>query len=302
MPGKYLELRFSHDAAITDLTLRQYIGLAGSNQCYAVRAVVNDPYTRRRLGEDFGFAGDVFWLDDPGTVWSAVNQSVWQLTPADLQETEIGVIAVLEPVVEIPVHLTPIGVVNGIPHYAYVAAPRDKRLMPLFYELSGYKLFRHGYCAADLAEYLQTPIPEDTEKIMEAIGAVIYDGDYVFYNGSYVGYAVFPEIMGAGLNCPCNENPDIKHEYSLAFSDCVIPSKFAVPETVGSVKLIRSVVDAWDFFIFGAGGNAYACVPQIGYIARLSSPPKAEPVIAPLGIANGQPINKLYYFKKKEAL
>lgn len=302
MPGKYLELRFSHDAAITDTTLRHYIDIAGNYRCYAVRVVVNDPYTRQRLGDEFGFTGDVFWVQDSGMVWSVVNQSIWQLSPADMHETEIGVIAALEPPVEIPAHLTPIGVINGAPHYAYVTAPRNQQLLPLFHELFGYKLFRHGYCVEDLTEYLQTPVPVETERIMEALGAVIYDGNFVFYNGSYAGYAVFPEIMGVGLNCPCNVDPNVKHEYSIAFSDCVIPSKFAVPEIVGGVKLIRSVIEAWDCFIFGVGSDAYVCIPQIGYIAKLSSPPDVEPVIAPLGVVNGQPINKLYYFKKKEAI
>lgn len=303
MPGKYLELRFSHDAAITDMTLQQYIEIARNYRCYAVRVKVNDTYTRQRLSEEFGFIGDVFWLENPDMVWGIVNQSIWQLSPADMQETETGVIAVLEPLAEIPTHLTPIGAINGVPHYAYVKAPADKSLIPLFHELWGYKLFRHGYCVEELAEYLQTPIPVETERVMENLGAVIYDGNYVFYNGSYVKYAVFPEITGVGINCLCNVDPNVKHEYSLAFSDCVIPSKYAVPEPVGGIKLIRSVVEAWEYFIFGINSDAYLCIPQIAYISKLSSPPAIDPVIAPLGFVNGQPINKLYYFiPRKESL
>jgi hypothetical protein len=302
MPGKYLELRFSHDAAITDTTLQQYIEIARNCKCYAVRVITNDPYTRQRLSEEFGFIGDVFWLISPDTVWGIVNQSIWQLSPADMQETEFGVIAVLEKLTEIPVHLIPIGVLNGVAHYAYVKAPQNQQLTPLFRELFGYKLFRHGYCVEDITEYLDTPIPVETERVMETLGAAIYDGSFVFYNNSYARYAVFPEIMGAGINCPCNVDPNVKQEYSLAFSDCVIPSKYAVPENVGGVKLIRSVIEAWDSFIFGVNSDAYICVPQIGYIAKLSHPPADEPVIAPLGIVNGQPVNKLYYYKKKESL
>lgn len=131
MPGKYLELRFSHDAAITDMALQQYIGVARSCKCYAVRVITNNPHTRQRLSEEFGFIGDVFWLVNPDSVWNIVNQSVWQLSPADMQETEIGVIAVLETLTEIPEHLVPIGAMNGIVHYAYVELPQNQHLVPL---------------------------------------------------------------------------------------------------------------------------------------------------------------------------
>jgi hypothetical protein len=189
---------------------------------------------------------------------------------------------------------------NGIAHYAYVEMPQNQHLVPLFKELYGYKLLRHGYCVEDLTEYLQTPIPVYTEKAMKMLGASIYDGDTAFYNDSYAKYAVFPEITGVGFNCPCNMDPNVKHEYNLAFVDCVLPSKYAVPVNVGGVKLIRSVIEVWDCFIFGINSDAFICIPSIGYISKLSPPPATEPVIAPLGIANGQPINKLYYYKLKE--
>jgi hypothetical protein len=172
--------------------------------------------------------------------------------------------------------------------------------MSLYKKLSGYKLFKHGYCVEELTEYIQTPIPKETEKMLETIGAVIYDGNSVFYNGSYIDYAVFPEIMGIGLNCKCNVDRNVRQEFSLAFTDCVIPSKFAVAEPVGGVKLIRSVIEAWECFIFGVNNDAYVCFPEIGYMAKLSPPPGANPVIAPLGLLNGQPVNQLYYYKPKK--